>query len=82
MRDVRNRIVHDYLPSETKQMYDDIMGPLSAELILVAALQDQTYRTALANSGIEIVINEYEQEKAYGEMIDMLVRRRRYYARR
>jgi hypothetical protein len=32
MRDVRNRIVHDYLPNEIKQMYDDIMGPFAAEL--------------------------------------------------
>lgn len=32
MRDVRNRIVHDYLPAEIRQMYDDIMGPFSAEL--------------------------------------------------
>jgi len=32
MRDVRNRIVHDYLPNEIKQMYDDIMGPFATEL--------------------------------------------------
>jgi 4-alpha-glucanotransferase len=32
MRDVRNRIVHDYLPNEIKQMYDDIMGPFASEL--------------------------------------------------
>ena len=32
MRDVRNRIVHDYLPNEIKQMYDDIMGPFALEL--------------------------------------------------
>lgn len=32
MRDVRNRIVHDYLPNETKQMYDDVMGDFAVEL--------------------------------------------------
>ncbi|MFA7370214.1 MAG: hypothetical protein WC334_11265 [Kiritimatiellales bacterium] len=32
MRDVRNRIVHDCLPHEIKQMYDDVMGPFGAEL--------------------------------------------------
>jgi len=32
MRDVRNRIVHDYLPNEIKQMYDDMMGPFALEL--------------------------------------------------
>ncbi len=32
MRDVRNRIVHDYLPGETREMYEDIMGPFAAEL--------------------------------------------------
>lgn len=36
MRDVRNRIVHDYLPQEIKAMYDDIMGYFSRELILCA----------------------------------------------
>lgn len=33
MRDVRNRIVHDYLPHEIKVMYDDIMGLFGQELI-------------------------------------------------
>lgn len=33
MRDVRNRIVHDYLPQEIKAMYDDIMSPFGDELI-------------------------------------------------
>ncbi len=33
MRDVRNRIVHDYLPQEVKEMYDDMMGAFSRELI-------------------------------------------------
>jgi hypothetical protein len=35
MRDVRNRIVYDYLPGETKQMYDDIMGPLKSVIFSV-----------------------------------------------
>ena len=33
MREVRNRIVHDYLPNEVKQIYADLMGPFSKELI-------------------------------------------------
>lgn len=36
MRDVRNRIVHDYLPAQIKQMYDDIMELYGPELIMVA----------------------------------------------
>lgn len=32
MRDVRNRIVHDYLPQDIKQIYDDMMGALGDEL--------------------------------------------------
>ncbi|NLO19586.1 MAG: hypothetical protein GX121_06880, partial [Ignavibacteria bacterium] len=32
MKDVRNRIVHDYLPDETKQIFDDIIGAYSFEL--------------------------------------------------
>ena len=32
MRDVRNRIVYDYLPDEIKQIFDDIMGDYSSEL--------------------------------------------------
>jgi len=32
MRDVRNRIVHDYLPEKVKEMYDDIMGVFGSEL--------------------------------------------------
>lgn len=32
MRDVRNRIVHDYLPEQTKEMFDSIMGEFYAEL--------------------------------------------------
>jgi uncharacterized protein YutE (UPF0331/DUF86 family) len=33
MRDVRNRIVHDYLPEDIKKIYDDIMGEMATELI-------------------------------------------------
>jgi uncharacterized protein with HEPN domain len=43
MRDVRNRIVHDYVPGVVKQMYDDIMGAFAAELIASA----DRVRTAL-----------------------------------
>lgn len=38
MRDVRNRIVHDYLPAEIKDLYDDLLGPLGAELQKTAAV--------------------------------------------
>ncbi|MEA2104639.1 MAG: nucleotidyltransferase substrate binding protein [Candidatus Cloacimonadota bacterium] len=33
MRDVRNRIVHDYLPEEIRDMYDEIMGIFGNELL-------------------------------------------------
>jgi len=32
MRDLRNRIVHDYLPGEIKEIYDSIMDVLGNEL--------------------------------------------------
>lgn len=32
MRDVRNRIVHDYLPEQTKDMFDSIMAEFYDEL--------------------------------------------------
>ena len=32
MRDVRNKIVHDYLPGQTQKMFGNIMGPFFAEL--------------------------------------------------
>ncbi|MDA3926577.1 MAG: nucleotidyltransferase substrate binding protein [Kiritimatiellae bacterium] len=38
MRDVRNRIVHDYLPEKVKEMYDDITGPFGSELLESARL--------------------------------------------
>jgi uncharacterized protein YutE (UPF0331/DUF86 family) len=31
MRDVRNRIVHDYLPEEIKDLYDSILGEMGDE---------------------------------------------------
>lgn len=33
MRDVRNRIVHDYLPEEIQALYNDIKNPFAQELI-------------------------------------------------
>lgn len=33
MRDVRNRIVHDYVPEKIKEMYDDIIDVFGPELI-------------------------------------------------
>ncbi len=32
MRDIRNRIVHDYLPEQTKEMFDSIMNDFFTEL--------------------------------------------------
>jgi len=32
MREVRNRIVHDYSPEKVKELYDDMMGTLGNEL--------------------------------------------------
>ncbi|MDQ1351010.1 MAG: hypothetical protein QG657_1312 [Acidobacteriota bacterium] len=32
MRGIRNRIVHDYLPEDLKEIYDSIMGPLGKQL--------------------------------------------------
>ncbi|HLP58783.1 MAG TPA: nucleotidyltransferase substrate binding protein [Candidatus Deferrimicrobium sp.] len=32
MRDIRNRIVHDYLPDDIKEIYDSIMGPFGKQL--------------------------------------------------
>jgi nucleotidyltransferase substrate binding protein (TIGR01987 family) len=33
MRDIRNRIVHDYLPDQQKSIYDEIMGIFFQELL-------------------------------------------------
>ncbi len=43
MRDVQNRIVHDYLPHEIKSMYDDIMEPFGRELI-ACARKEETFQ--------------------------------------
>jgi uncharacterized protein YutE (UPF0331/DUF86 family) len=32
MRDVRNRIVHEYLPESLKEIYDSMMGPFAEQL--------------------------------------------------
>jgi hypothetical protein len=32
MREVRNRIVHDYLPDQQKLLFDDIMGSFIIEI--------------------------------------------------
>jgi uncharacterized protein YutE (UPF0331/DUF86 family) len=45
MRDLRNRIVHDYLPDQVKSMYDLMMGNFRDELMLVKKNIDAvTYR--------------------------------------
>jgi len=33
MRDIRNRVVHDYLPEQLKKIYDDIQNNFGIELI-------------------------------------------------
>ena len=33
MRDVRNRIVHDYLPDQVKNIYDEVMTRFKDELL-------------------------------------------------
>lgn len=38
MRNVRNRIVHDYLPEQRAQMYSEISGPYGKELQHVRGL--------------------------------------------
>ena len=38
MRNVRNRIVHDYLPEQTAQMYSEISGPYGKELQRIRGL--------------------------------------------
>ena len=35
MRDVRNRIVHDYLPEDVKLIYQEIRGKFSDELFFM-----------------------------------------------
>lgn len=45
MREVRNRIAHDYLPEHIKQLYDQILGPFGTELMRLSdrlpALREQ-----------------------------------------
>jgi len=36
MRDVRNRIVHDYLPRKVRELFDLILGDYGAELLRLA----------------------------------------------
>ena len=38
MRNVRNRIVHDYLPEQTAQMYSEISGRYGRELLHIRSL--------------------------------------------
>ena len=38
MRNVRNRIVHDYLPEQTAQMYSEISGRYGRELQHIRSL--------------------------------------------
>jgi len=42
MRNIRNRIVHDYLPEQTAQMYAEISGPYGTELARLRALLAKT----------------------------------------
>jgi len=35
MRDIRNRVVHDYLPQQVKEIHDLIMGDFKEELLLL-----------------------------------------------
>ena len=35
MRDQRNRIVHEYLPEKIKQIYQELIGKMSKELLAV-----------------------------------------------
>jgi uncharacterized protein with HEPN domain len=42
MRDLRNRIVHDYLPSELKKLYDLIMNEYKQEMKKVLEKIEET----------------------------------------
>lgn len=35
MRDQRNRIVHEYLPEKIRQIYEELAGKMSKELLAV-----------------------------------------------
>ena len=47
MRDIRNRIVHDYLPEKLKELNDMIMGEMGAEL---TSAKDHVLKLDLANN--------------------------------
>ena len=44
MREVRNRIAHDYLPGQIKHIYDEIMGAFGLELRRLAQRSDELRR--------------------------------------
>ena len=48
MRDIRNRIVHDYLPEKLKELNDMIMGEMEAEL---SSAKIDVLKLVLAESG-------------------------------
>ena len=48
MRDIRNRIVHDYLPEKLKELNDMIMGEMGAEL---SSARINVLKLDLAESG-------------------------------
>jgi len=45
MREIRNRIVHDYLPEKIKQLYDEITGAFGKELTRLADRGDDLRRS-------------------------------------
>jgi uncharacterized protein with HEPN domain len=48
MRDIRNRIVHDYLPEKLKELNDMIMGEMGAEL---SSAKNHVLKLDLAKTG-------------------------------
>jgi uncharacterized protein YutE (UPF0331/DUF86 family) len=47
MRDIRNRVVHDYLPHQIKEIYDLIMGEFKDELLLARQKIETVEKTKL-----------------------------------
>ena len=47
MRDIRNRVVHDYLPHQIKEIYDLIMGEFKDELLLTKQRIETIEKTKL-----------------------------------
>jgi uncharacterized protein YutE (UPF0331/DUF86 family) len=47
MRDIRNRVVHDYLPHQIKEIYDLIMGEFKDELLLAKQKIETVEKTKL-----------------------------------